>query len=271
MKITEKIKSNKILQMSIVAILITAIIAASGCADTDPQEGIRLVREGYLTIGTDAAFPPFEIITATDEFYGFDIALGTAIAKELGLEAEFVNADWAGIIPALQAGKFDIVMSAMTIREDRQEQVNFSDPYFLSELCLTVLPGSPITSVDDLEGKVIGVQLGTTSDFYVEDLGFPERYIRRYPQAPTAFLDLKNRNIDAVINDYPVSRQIVDNEPGVFSIVQTGLTEEYYGIAVAKHNVELLEQINAALAKLQEDGTYDEIYEEYILNWDPPN
>ncbi|MCC7572546.1 MAG: basic amino acid ABC transporter substrate-binding protein [Candidatus Methanofastidiosum sp.] len=262
---------KRIAQISIVLLLILAVVAASGCT-TGPKSR-KLVEEGYLTIGTEAFFPPFEIRKADDSFYGFDIALGEALAKELGLQAKFVDTDFASIIASLNAGKFDIAMSAMTITEERKKSINFSDSYFKSELCLAVPTGSSITSVDELlNGKIIAVQLGTTSDFYVtDDLDVAEQYIKRYAHAPDAFLDMKNGNVDAVINDYPVSKPIVDNEPQSYKIVQTQLTEEDYGIAVPKDNPELLQKINAALKKLRDDGTYDKIYDEYIINWNPDN
>ncbi|KYC45547.1 MAG: glutamine ABC transporter periplasmic protein [Candidatus Methanofastidiosum methylothiophilum] len=259
---------KRIGQISVVLLLILALVASSGCA-TGPKTR-KLVEDGYLTIGTEAFFPPFEIRKADDSFYGFDIALGEAIAKELGLKAKFVDTDFASIIASLNAGKFDIAMSAMTITEERKKSINFSDSYFKSELCLAVPVGSTITTVDELKGKIVAVQLGTTSDFYVtDDLGIEEKYIKRYAHAPTAFLDMKNGNVDAVINDYPVSKPIVDSEPGSYKIVQTKLTEEDYGIAVPKDNELLLQRINAALKKLKENGTYDQIYDEYIVNWNP--
>ncbi len=254
---------KRIAQVSIILLLVLAVVAASGCTGTKSK---KLIEEGYLTIGTEAQYPPFEIRKADDSFYGFDIALGEAIAKELGLTPKFVDTDFASIIASLNAGKFDIAMSAMTITEDRKKSVNFSDPYFDAGLSMAVQFNSDIQTVDDLKGKIIGVQLGTTGDIYASELtGIKE--IKRYAHAPDAFLDMKNGNVDAVINDDVVNKPIIASDPTAFKVVGDLLTVEQYGIAVPKENEELLLKINAALKKLKENGTYDQIYEEYIVNW----
>ena len=249
-------------------ILLAACVAASGCissADEESDEMI-LISAGYLTIGTEAQFAPFEIRKADGRFYGFDIALGIALAEEIGLEPAFVDTDFASIIPSLNADKFDIVMSAMTITEPRKENVNFSDTYFDAGLSLAVPVESDITSVDDLVGKTVGVQLGTTGDIYTTELeGVGD--IKRYAHAPDAFMDMRNGNLDAIINDDVVSQPIIATYDGDFKIIGGLLTIEHYGIAVPKDNPILLESINTALAALRADGTYDEIFDEYIVNW----
>ena len=226
----------------------------------------KLVEEGYLTIGTEAQYPPFEIRKADDSFYGFDIALGEAIAKELGLKPKFVDTDFASIIASLNAGKFDVAMSAMTITDDRKKSVNFSDPYFDAGLSMAVPINSNKQTINDLNGAVVGVQLGTTGDLYASELKNIKE-IKRYAHAPDAFLDMKNEKVDAVINDDVVNKPIIASDPTSFKVVGGLLTVEQYGIAVPKENEALLIKINAAIKKLKENGTYDQIYNQYIVNW----
>lgn len=254
---------KRIAQLSIVILLVLAVVAASGCTSTKSK---KLVEEGYLTIGTEAQYPPFEIRKADDSFYGFDIALGEAIAKELGLKPKFVDTDFASIIASLNAGKFDVAMSAMTITEDRKKSVNFSDPYFDAGLSMAVPMNSNKQTINDLNGAVVGVQLGTTGDLYASELKNIKE-IKRYAHAPDAFLDMKNGKVDAVINDDVVNKPIIAADPTSFKVVGGLLTVEQYGIAIPKENEALLIKVNAAIKKLKENGTYDQIYNQYIVNW----
>jgi len=250
-------------QLSVVLLLILAVVAASGCTSSKSR---KLVKEGYLTIGTEAEFAPFEVRLENGSFYGFDIALGEALAKELGLKPKFVDTDFASIIASLNSGKFDVAMSAMTITEDRQKTVNFSDPYFDAGLSMAVPINSNKQTVNDLNGAIIGVQLGTTGDIYASELKNVKE-IKRYAHTPDSFLDMKNGKVDAVINDDVVNKPIVASDPTSFKVVSSLLTVEQYGVAISKENEDLLLKINAALKKLKENGTYDQIYDQYIVNW----
>lgn len=260
---TEVLGMKRIGQISIVLLLVLAVVAASGCTGTQSR---KLVEDGYLTIGTEAQFPPFEIRKADGSFYGFDIALGEALAKELGLKPKFVDTDFASIIASLSAGKFDVAMSAMTITEERKKTINFSDSYFDAGLSMAVPFSSTVQTIDDLNGKIVGVQLGTTGDLYASELKNVKE-VKRYNHAPDAFLDMKNGKVDAVINDDVVSKPIIASDPTSFKIVGGLLTIEEYGIAIPKDNPDLLVKVNAALKKLKENGTYDQIYDQYIVNW----
>lgn len=250
-------------QLSVVLLLILAVVAASGCTSSKSR---KLVKEGYLTIGTEAEFAPFEVRLENGSFYGFDIALGEAIAKELGLKVDYIDTDFAGIILSLNSGKFDIAMSAMTITEERKKSINFSDPYFDTGLSLAVPANSPVQKLDDLNGKIVGVQLGTTGDLYASSLKNVKE-VKRYPYALDAFFDMKNGKVDAVINDDVVSKPIVAKDPNSFKIISGLLTIEQYGIAVPKDNEALLQKINADLKKIKENGTYDQIYDQYIIHY----
>lgn len=254
---------KRLAQLSVVLLLILAVVAASGCTSSKSR---KLVKEGYLTIGTEAEFAPFEVRLENGSFYGFDIALGEAIAKELGLKVDYIDTDFAGIILSLNSGKFDIAMSSMTITEERKKSINFSDPYFDTGLSLAVPTNSPVQKLDDLNGKIVGVQLGTTGDLYASSLKNVKE-VKRYPHAPDAFLDMKNGKVDAVINDDVVSKPIVAKDPNSFKIISGLLTIEQYGIAVPKDNEALLQKINAALKKIKENGTYDQIYDQYIIHY----
>jgi polar amino acid transport system substrate-binding protein len=258
---------KKLMVISVMCAMLIAMVAVSGCiTGDDDSNDMALVKNGKLVVGMEAQFPPFEIILADGSFYGFDIALAEEIGKELGLEIEFVDTDFASIIAALNADKFDVVISGMTITAERAESVFFSDAYFDAGLTMAVPVGSSIASVEDLTGMRVGVQLGSTGDLYASELDNIAE-IKRYAHAPDAFMDMKNGNIDVVINDGVVSAPIVSAYPDDFVMLADLLTVEEYGIAISKDNPLLLEAINNALAAIKADGRYDQIYEEFINNW----
>lgn len=257
-------------------LLMIAAFLLGGCSSKETKETKQATSEkenkydtitpGVLTVGSDVAYPPFEFEDEkTQEIVGFDVDLIKEIGKRIGLEVKIQPAAFDTIIQALNAKKFDCVVSAMTITEERLEQVNFSDPYIDSDQSVAVKKGSQIKSLEDLNGKIVGVQRGTTGELKAQEL--KEKYgikeIKSYDDTLMAFEDLKAGRVDAVVNDYPVTAYLVKKDP-VFEIVAKIPTGEKYGIAVRKDSEELLKAINKALAEIKEDGTYDRIYKKWF-------
>lgn len=226
---------------------------------TEEEVKFTTITEGVLTIGSDIAYPPFENVVG-EEYVGFDIDMGKEIAKRLGLEAEFVNTAWDGIFPALIAHKFDIVMSAVTITPERDEEMDFSNPYFDSDQSIATTEDSGIKTEADLEGKILGVQIGTTGELEAkrisEEINIAE--IKTYDDILLAFEDLKAGRIDAIINDFPTSLYIVKENPGLV-LADKIITGEKYGVVFAPDTPELLEAVNNVLREMKEDGTYQQI------------
>lgn len=235
--------------------------------ETPPAEaegdGFETLKEGTLTVGSDTAFPPFESIE-DGEAVGFDIDLITEVAERLSLEVEVASAAFDTIFTALASGKFDVVISAVTIKEERKQTVDFTDPYFSADQSLSVrsADAETIGGVDDLEGKTVGVQAATTGEDCAKNALQAEDKVgevRSYDTAPDAFTDLAAGRVDAVLLDLPTAQQIVEQREGV-QVVQAIRTQEEYGIAVSKDNPNLRVAINEALAEIEEDGTYDELF-----------
>ncbi|MBU2597995.1 MAG: basic amino acid ABC transporter substrate-binding protein [Actinobacteria bacterium] len=233
-------------------------------APTEEEIEFTTIKEGYLTVGTDAAYPPLENVEA-GEFVGFDIDLVKEIANGLGLEAEIINTAWDGIFPALIAHKFDVVISAVTITEDRDKEMDFSDPYLDSDQSIATKDDSGIKTKADLKDKILGVQIGTTGELTAkeidEEMGVAE--IKTYDDILLAFEDLKAGRIDAIINDIPTSAYIVKDNPELV-IVEKIITNEKYGIVFAPDTPELLKAVNKVLKEMKEDGTYDQIYSKWF-------
>ncbi|MFH1584130.1 MAG: basic amino acid ABC transporter substrate-binding protein [Actinomycetota bacterium] len=233
-------------------------------APTEEEIEFTTIKEGYLTVGTDAAYPPLENVEA-GEFVGFDIDLVKEIANGLGLEAEIINTAWDGIFPALIAHKFDVVISAVTITEDRDKEMDFSDPYLDSDQSIATKDDSGIKTKADLKDKILGVQIGTTGELTAkeidEEMGVAE--IKTYDDILLAFEDLKAGRIDAIINDIPTSAYIVKDNPELV-IVEKIITNEKYGIVFAPDTPELPKAVNKVLKEMKEDGTYDQIYSKWF-------
>lgn len=226
-----------------------------------------------LTIGSDTAFAPFESID-NGKVVGFDVDIMNEVAKRLGdYKADFQTAGFDTIFTALASGKFDVVVSAVTIKAERKKTVDFTDPYFNADQSLSVrtADAEKIKGVDYLKGRVIGVQAGTTgkdcADNALKAKG-KVKDVKAYETAPEAFNDLAAKRIDGVLIDLPVAKQNVAAS-GKAVLVQAILTSEDYGIAVSKKNPNLREAINKVLKAMQDDGTYARIYKK-TFKTEPP-
>lgn len=241
---------------SLILLIVSALIlSACGGAGDDL---------GTVTVGSNAEYPPFEFVDEGGNITGFDIELFDAIAEEAGFEYELVNTRWDGIFVALASGEFDAVISAATITPERAEQVNFSDPYFNAGQRIAVRSdNTDIQGPEDLDGKKVGVQLGTTGDIWLtEETGAD---VQRYDENTLAFEALANGDLDAAVADGPTAAELLQANPELDLKLLPGVyTDEEYGIAVNQDNPELLEAINEGLAAVRESGEYDEIYEKYF-------
>jgi polar amino acid transport system substrate-binding protein len=266
-------KARKFLPLVLVLVLVAAALTIIGCSSNNNTSGnttgeetatYTLVQPGKLLIGSDTAFPPFESMNgSTPE--GFDVDLGKAIADQLGLQMVFMSETFDTLIPTLKAGgKFDIIMSGMTITDKRKQEIDFSDPYIDSNQSIAVKSDSTIASAADLSGKTIGVQSGTTGEAWAKENVKDAKKIVPFSDTLSAFAALQAGQVDAVVNDLPVSAAIVKDATRGLKIVQEIPTGEQYGIGVSKSNPQLLEAINDALATLKSNGTYDEIYTKWF-------
>jgi lysine-arginine-ornithine-binding protein len=227
------------------------------------QTGLRRVRQsGELRIGTDATYPPLESVEG-DQFTGFDIDLGNAVARELGVKAKFVNAGFDGIFPALQNGTFDAVISSVTITPERSATMLFSDPYYDSGQLIAIRNDKQgINSPDELKGKKVGVQINTTAQYDLEKRDGVQ--VAKYNTIDLAMVDLINGRIDAVVGDAPVLKYMIRQSFRDLKTVGRRFTDEKFGIAIAQGNEDLLRGVNAALKKIKETGEYDQIHEKWF-------
>ncbi len=260
---------KKIIGMMLSGVMAAALV--TGCGATDIATGNSnskiasdTLSDGVLTVGTNAEFPPFEYVGDDGQPDGFDMALIKAVGEELGVEVVVENMEFDSLVSSI-GSKTDVAIAGMTVTEERKQSVDFSEPYYNAVQHVLVPKDSPIAAYDDLIGKTIGVQLGTTGDFIVEEIeGATDQ---QYNKAVDAVNDLVNGRLDAVIVDsnpagvfaskYPDQIKDLNGEDFGFGI-------EEYAIALPKGDTALKEAIDVAITNMKEDGTFDKLVDEYM-------
>ncbi|MFG6118769.1 glutamine ABC transporter substrate-binding protein [Thalassobacillus sp. B23F22_16] len=236
--------------------IVLSVLLLAGCNTGDATE--------KYTVATDNNFVPFEFLNEeTGEMEGFDIDLIKAVADEAGFEVEIESMKFDGVVSGMQSGRFDIGIAGMTITEERKETIDFSDPYYDAGLMIAVnKDNEDIQSEDDLAGKKVGTRSGTTSEEYIKS-NHPDAELVTFPGIVEAYMDLESGRLDAVMYDVPNVQYYVANDSAKLKTVGDILQGEQYGIAFPKDS-ELVEDVNKALETLIENGTYDDIYEEWF-------
>ena len=230
-------------------------------APAESSAEVKTVTEGVLTMGTNAAFPPYEFYEG-EEIVGIDAEIAGLLAEKLGLKLEIMDMDFSEIVTSVQTGGVDIGLAGMTVTEERLENVNFTNSYATGVQVIIVKEDSEIASADDLEGKLIGVQEGTTGyTFCSEDFG--EENVLAYTNGATAVQNLINGSVDCVVIDQQPAISFVEANEGL-KILETEYVIEDYAAAVAKENTALLEALNTALDELIEDGSIQAVLDKYI-------
>lgn len=240
---------------------VSEVSAASEASAVETTGEYKLATDGVLTMGTNATFPPYEYYEG-DKIVGIDAEISQAIAEKLGLTLEIVDMDFNSLVSAVQSGKIDISAAGMTVTEDRLQNVDFTDSYSTGVQVVIVPEDSDIASVDDLAGKLIGVQDATTGHIYCSD-DFGEENVIAYNNGAMAVQALKDGKVDCVVIDQEPAKNFVAVNEGL-KILDTEYVTEDYAIAIAKDNTALKDAINAAMAELKEDGTIQGILDKYI-------
>jgi polar amino acid transport system substrate-binding protein len=240
--------------------LAVLVLGVMSCAKKEPAK---------ITIATDATWPPMEMVDTNKNIVGFDIDLMNAAAKAGGFVVEFKNTAWDGIFAGLENGKYDAVMSSVTITDERKNTMDFSLPYINAGQILVVKTETEgVTKIDDLKGKTVGAQIGTTGAFEIDKVKAADKITEKtYDEIGLAFADLANGRIAGVVCDNPTAAQYAlqnDTYKGKLKIVGERFTEEYYGVAVKKGNAKVLDVINAGLKKVLDSGANKAIEDKWL-------
>lgn len=250
------------------AVLMTLGLAACGTSSGGTTSGgADLVNEGTLTVCSDVPYPPFEDFAKSSPtgFTGFDIDLAQNIAKgmDLKLSVQDVGFETLQSGQTLASGQCDMGASAMTITPERKKNITFSEPYYDSKQSLLVYKDSGISSIDDLAGKKVGVQQGTTGQHYAEENLPKGAAMVAFPSDGEEYQALQAKQVDALLQDLPVNLSHTQKNSAL-EIVQTYDTNESYGFAFKKGNTKLADEVNQQLDKLRSNGTYKKLYDKYF-------
>ena len=244
---------KKIFSILLAAILVIGCVSIfAGCQP----------KNGTLVMGTNAAFPPYEFVDEKGDFAGIDVEIAKAIAKELDMNLEIKDMEFESLLFAVQENTVDIVLAGLTVDDERKEKVDFTQTYATGKQVIIVKNDSAIATVDDLDGKTIGVQAGTTGDIYCTD-DYGQDAVKPYNNGALAIAALQNGQVDCVVIDNEPAKVFVQANEGL-KILETEYVTEDYAAAISKNNTELLEKVDAAMTKLKEDGTIDKILAKYI-------
>jgi len=250
------------------------------CGDDDDDDGggdttaasgdLGLQQEGRLLVGTDTPFPPFEIGQPPD-ISGYDIEVVNAVAEKLGLDVTYQDTSFDTIFRDVAQGKFDMAVAASTITPERENTIDFSDPYYEANQSLVVTADSDIATTDDLAGQTVGAQDGTTGEEYANN-ETDAATVRGFPEGPDAINALRNGQVDAVIIDQPVALDALESQAGGdIEEAEEIPTGELYGLAIAEDNDALREAVNGALKEIKDDGTIADLYEQYFPGVEVPD
>jgi len=251
----------------VLALVVGALAACGKQESAAPAAGASAAAARVYSVGTDAAYAPFESQNEKGEIVGFDIDIVRAVAQKAGFEVTFVNTPWEGIFNALKQGDRDLLVSSITITDERRQSMDFSAPYFDAHQLIAVKGDSKVARFDDLKNLRVGVQTGTTGDETISKLqGKNSTNIKRFESTPLALKELEAGGIDAVVADNGVVvNYVANNAASKFRTVNDpAFVPEQYGIAVRKGNAELLAKVNQGLAAIRADGSYDRIYAKYL-------
>ncbi|MCK9479429.1 MAG: basic amino acid ABC transporter substrate-binding protein [Firmicutes bacterium] len=250
---------KKRLFKSVMFIMVLVFIVASVVSCTQQSSDT-------LVMGTNAEFPPFEYIGDDGQPDGFDVAMVKEIAKRINAELKIENMEFKSLIGSLASGKIDLIAAGMTVTEDRKKEVDFTNTYFEANQMIIIPVDGTIKDALDLDGKVVGVQEGTTGDIIVteEEEDYTVKEVKRYKKGIDAVMDLVNGRIDAVVIDSNPAKEYVASNEGKIVAIESGMEAEEYAMAIKKDNSALLKKVNDALDKIKQDGTYEKLVKEYI-------
>lgn len=245
--------------------LFSTLLLVGGCGGSGEKKEAAKEAPKALNVGCTADFAPFEFQDVNGkEYSGFDMDLIRAVGKAMGREVKIQNLSFDGLVPALDAGNVDVVISGMTITEERKQKVVFSKPYYQSGLTIVVQKDNDaIQGFKDLEGKAVAVQIGTTGANEARKI--KDAKVKEFNSSADTFIELRAGGVDAVVNDRPVNDYyLAQGGNKDAKTLKEVLTAEDYGIAVSKKNDTLVKEIDAALEKVKESGEYDKIYEKWF-------
>ena len=260
-------KKNRKLSIVLLFLLFTTLVfGIMGCSSNSSNDKNKKT----LVVGTNAEFAPFEYVDENGNYDGFDIALMKELGNRMGYNIKFSNMEFKSLTASVKTGGIDAAIAGMTITDERKQSVDFTDSYFSATQCIIVNKKSKVKKIEDLNGKKIGVQEGTTGDLLVtpdknnKRITDSSTIVKRFKKGTDAIVELKNKGVEAVVIDASPAKKFVSMNSNTLKLVKDTESEENYGIAVTKGNTKLVKEFNSALKEVKKDGTYDKLLDKYI-------
>lgn len=246
--------------LSVLAIGIMTLTLLVGCGNKEELTLEQVKKNGKIVIGLDDAYPPMEFRNEKNELVGFDIDLANEIGKKLGVKAEFIPTEWNGILLALQSKKFDMIISGLSITDERKKSIGFSEPYVMGGQVIAVKSGNDtIKTLADLKGKIVGCQMGSTGQEAAEKNLKEIKELKKYGKITEAFSELAIGRVDAVIMDAQVGGYYISKKPGEFVVLDEMVSEEPMGIGFRQEDKALNTEIQKIIEELKADGTLSKL------------
>ncbi len=246
---------------------VMALLISGGKAEKMDDSLSRVKAQGYFIVGLDDSFPPMGFRDSAGNIVGFDIDLAKEAAKRMGVEARFKPVDWDGVILSLQKGDIDLIWNGMTITDSRKEKINFSDVYLANRQIIVVRGDSTIANKADLAGKVVGLQMGSSSEEALAGDAATSKTlkdVKKYSNNIEALLDLAAGRTEAVVVDEIVGRYYIAKKPGEYKVIKDDFGSESYGVGVRKEDVAFLAELNRVMTEMKKDGGADRISVEWF-------
>lgn len=259
-------KTRKLSTVLLFLLFTTLVFGIMGCSSNSSNDKNKKT----LVVGTNAEFAPFEYVDENGNYDGFDIALMKELGNRMGYNIKFSNMEFKSLTASVKTGGIDAAIAGMTITDERKQTVDFTDSYFSATQCIIVNKKSKVKKIEDLNGKKIGVQEGTTGDLLVtpdknnKRITDSSTIVKRFKKGTDAIVELNNKGVEAVVIDASPAKKFVSMNSNTLKLIKDTESEENYGIAVAKGNTKLINEFNSALKEVKKDGTYDELLDKYI-------
>jgi len=250
---------GKIIKLLYLSLAVVFLASGCGTKKADDKALEQIKAKGYFVLGLDDQFPPMGFRgEGNNEIVGFDIDLAKEVAKKLGVKVEFKPVAWDGIIPSLNKGDIDVIWNGMTITEERKKNIEFSKPYLNNRQVVMVTADSAITNLDMLKGKIVGLQLGSSSETALNgkpDVAKNLKELKKYENNALVLADLAAKRIDAVVIDEIVGRWSMAKKPGIYKVLGEDLGPELFGVGIRKTDLSFKEAFDKALDEVKKDGT----------------
>lgn len=258
---------DKIKALGIILLSSAVIIGAAGCskASSTSTSAAKDSSAQKIVIGLDDSFPPMEFRDSSNNLQGFDIDMAKEISKRLNIKFEYMPTDWNGVIQSLNSKRFDIILSALSVTPEREKEITFSNPYLVERQIVVVSKSNTtINNPTDLKGKVVGVQLGSTSEDAIKPLASSMKEVKKYDKNTSALEDLAIGRTDAVVVDELVGRYYIKEHSDKYRILSQGLTNEPIAIGFRKADTDLKNKFDKVLNDMKKDGTMDKISQKWF-------